>query len=558
MYMSVILLTEKTSGHISSMITLAEQLIQNKFTIYFLISNSTHETDIFQRLPYKYSIYTSLLEVNTLFNRLKPDLIINTGGRFAYPIVVLARFKQIKSFTIEQNYYPGLTNVLMSPFTTIYATQLVYKKLYHEEKVILHPPIVRSDVFTNKNELKNKMGIDLNKPVLVVLTGTNGNKEINDLLEKNLLKLVGKNIHVIWQIGINVTLKNKSIPGVTMVPFLDNIYEIYAIADYVITSSGINTINELLSLDIPFKLIPYKISQFNHQYHNALYTNNIKSKSSVYSDDYTGIIDNIIDEIKIRPPLFDIKVTYPIISDIKMGKNQADDCNIFYLLLCSLFLYMKFQIFIFFDGCITKKFKTPLCSNYAYYEEIPELLGKSIILAEDGAFMVHNGYPHTFKNLLILARRNYPVSGIVQQLLKNMYFHKYQNKFQKIFRKITELLMTYFINTVYSKKVIVEYYLNCISYVDYQSKELPSFGIKNICKHLFNKNMSDLDLFEIIFLSVTLPDPVAYYNRFVHKHKIGPFIHKKMLRHLEKGKKYKNIPESEINIFMEKLLSYTK
>lgn len=128
----IYLITEKTSGHISNMIAIADDLIKEGFKPIFILSGYKHELNIFKPLNYKYFVFNfSMCKLNHIFNLTKPIHIISSGARFSYKIIVLAKSKNIPTTLIEPNYYPGLANVLMSPGSHLLSPHTKYQKLYY-------------------------------------------------------------------------------------------------------------------------------------------------------------------------------------------------------------------------------------------------------------------------------------------------------------------------------------------------------------------------------------------------------------------------------------------
>ena len=518
--MNVILITEKTSGHISNMIAIADKVVEESLIPHFITSGTNHESYILSKTKHCYSVYRTVYQIYSLLKRLDPKCVVSSGGRFSLVVLFLAKLRSIPCFIIEPNYYPGLSNVVMSPGSKIYCPFLKYSRLYSGE-LRLHDGIVRKckEIF-NPELIKREIGIDSKKKVLLVLTGTYGNKAIN----KGILDVFTNddNLHIIWQTGksefeIHVDTKN-----VTIYPFIDNVYKMYSIADWVITSAGINSINELLHFGIPFQLVPYPFSKFDHQYHNALYVNNV-IKENVFTHSFIWDQKNILSENQID---------FTIVQDIKnIKRNKCVSFAWIYYLFVGCILYIKFQLFIAIEKVFTQKIKQNLHSDYVYYEHIPVMLKKAIIYSEDAGYEKHNGYPHKLKDYIAcVLRLKYFGSGIFQQLIKNLFFEKRGTRIYIIFRKIVEQLLTCVFYWVYSKDLIFEYYVNILLYIDYKSGDVDYFGIKKIAKKLFQKDVRNLDVFECIYVSTTLTKPMYYYRKFLEERKIDYELKKKMFR----------------------------
>ena len=56
-----------------------------------------------------FAIVGSLIKMNSIMNRFKPDMVIGTGGYVCWPVVSTAIRKNIPAVLQEQNSYPGLS-----------------------------------------------------------------------------------------------------------------------------------------------------------------------------------------------------------------------------------------------------------------------------------------------------------------------------------------------------------------------------------------------------------------------------------------------------------------
>lgn len=130
-----------------------------------------------------------------------------------------------------------------------------------------------------------------------------------------------------------------------------------------------------------------------------------------------------------------------------------------------------------------------------------EKIGKNVILtvlaSEDSNFCTHNGFD---LNEIFRAKEkgfSRGASTISQQVSKNLILWRERSWF----RKGLEALITIMIETLWSKKRILEIYLNIAETGN------GYFGIQAISNSLFKKNSYDLTLKEASYIAVTLPNP---------------------------------------------------
>ena len=130
-----------------------------------------------------------------------------------------------------------------------------------------------------------------------------------------------------------------------------------------------------------------------------------------------------------------------------------------------------------------------------------EKIGKNVILtvlaSEDSNFCNHFGFD--FNEIFRAKEEGFSrgASTISQQVSKNLILWRERSWF----RKGLEALITIMIETLWSKKRILEIYLNIAETGN------GYFGIQAISNSLFKKNSYDLTLKEASYIAVTLPNP---------------------------------------------------
>ncbi len=130
-----------------------------------------------------------------------------------------------------------------------------------------------------------------------------------------------------------------------------------------------------------------------------------------------------------------------------------------------------------------------------------ENIGKNVILtvlaSEDSNFCNHNGFD--FNEIFRAKEKGFSrgASTISQQVSKNLLLWRERSWF----RKGLEAFITIMIETLWSKKRILEIYLNIAETGN------GYFGIQAISNSLFKKNSYDLTLKEASYIAVTLPNP---------------------------------------------------
>jgi monofunctional biosynthetic peptidoglycan transglycosylase len=157
----------------------------------------------------------------------------------------------------------------------------------------------------------------------------------------------------------------------------------------------------------------------------------------------------------------------------------------------------------------------PKSSRYVPYEYISHYVINALVASEDTTFWHHEGFDwFELKESFIVNLKNFAYvrggSTLTQQLVKNLYL----NQEKTITRKFVEVMLTYKVENILSKKEILEKYLNVVEFGN------RIYGIYNASQKFFEKHPSELNLIESIYLISLLPNPkklsYAYLNEKVY------------------------------------------
>ena len=148
--------------------------------------------------------------------------------------------------------------------------------------------------------------------------------------------------------------------------------------------------------------------------------------------------------------------------------------------------------------------------QWASYEELPQDLINAAIAIEDKRFYEHQGvdWITTAKaslNLLFGGGATFGGSTLTQQLIKNLYMTTDETANDvTVQRKVTEIFRAIAFEKVYDKKVVLEWYMNCIYFGDGCN------GVKSAAAHYFGKELGDLTTAECAALIGITNNPTLY------------------------------------------------
>lgn len=183
-----------------------------------------------------------------------------------------------------------------------------------------------------------------------------------------------------------------------------------------------------------------------------------------------------------------------------------------------------------------------LRQQWVSFDEIPKLFKDTIRVTEDAGFYQHQGVDLT--ELKAALKKNWQkgkyvrgASTITQQLAKNLYL----STDKSVIRKIKEFLITRRLENQLSKKRIFGLYLNVIEFGP------GIFGVQAAAQNFFNKDVSQLDLEEMVRLTAVIPKPL---NETPHRN--SSWIQWKAGWILDTLRRYKYIDQLEYQMVREK------
>jgi monofunctional biosynthetic peptidoglycan transglycosylase len=141
------------------------------------------------------------------------------------------------------------------------------------------------------------------------------------------------------------------------------------------------------------------------------------------------------------------------------------------------------------------------------WSSIPHSLKQAVVAAEDSTFVSHHGFD--FEGMKVAAQKDVKrgkwVAGgstISQQLAKNLFLSGHRS----LLRKVQEALITGMIEATWSKRRILEVYLNVIEWGD------GIYGCEAAARHYYGKPVTALQAPEAADLAVRIPSPRWFEN----------------------------------------------
>lgn len=206
--------------------------------------------------PFK--VMKGTLQALNIIRKRKPKVIFSKGGFVSVPVVTAAWMNRVPAVIHESDYTPGLANKIAIPFAKkVLATFPETMKYLPAKKAEWVGAVVREELFEgNKKSGYTLCKFKQEKQTLLVMGGSSGAKKINAAIRENLDVLLQSFniIHICGKSNLDDSYQRKGYVQFEYVK--DELKDLFAATDLVVSRAGANAIFEFLALRKPMLLIP--------------------------------------------------------------------------------------------------------------------------------------------------------------------------------------------------------------------------------------------------------------------------------------------------------------
>ena len=276
----IILTGGGTAGHVTPNIALLPALKEAGYDIHYIGSYEGMEKSLIADygIPYHgissgklrryfdvknftdpFRVIKGFSEAKKLMKELHPDVVFSKGGFVSVPVVIAAGRKKIPAVIHESDMTPGLANRLcFSSAAKICCNFPETVPNLPAGKAVLSGSPIRSELREGSAEAGRAFcGIGTDKPVILIMGGSLGAANVNTAIRRILPDLLSHFyvIHLCGKGKLDESLQNT--PGYVQFEYIkDELKDLFALCDLVISRAGANAICELLYLQKPNLLIP--------------------------------------------------------------------------------------------------------------------------------------------------------------------------------------------------------------------------------------------------------------------------------------------------------------
>jgi len=273
-----------------------------------------------------------------ILRKKKINIVLGMGGYICAPVILAAIIRKIPFTLHEQNYIPGRLNRLFSGRAKYFFTSFEDTKRFlgkDNKNIIFSGNPVRASI-KDLNKISpdhKRWGLVEKRFTIIAFGGSLGAKKINNAImglykifkdDNNIQFLLITGNRFYDSIKDDLEKRRSSDDKIifSVFPYIDEISQIYRIADLVIARSGASTVFETVAAAIPTILVPYPFAIDNHQFYNARYIAE-QGKSIIIEDDIlsAGLLAENIDRM-MKDNMKMYKKMKNILPDIPLMNSQ--------------------------------------------------------------------------------------------------------------------------------------------------------------------------------------------------------------------------------------------
>ncbi|MFJ5957898.1 undecaprenyldiphospho-muramoylpentapeptide beta-N-acetylglucosaminyltransferase [Paenarthrobacter sp. NPDC092416] len=287
--LSVVLAGGGTAGHISPLLAIADAIKAKSPGAAILavgtpsgmetrlVPAAGYELATIDRVPFPRRPSLDLLKLpgrlagavkqaGRILDDARADVLVGVGGYVCTPMYLAARKRRIPIVIHEANMRAGLANRVGALFSEHVAVAFAGTRLRGAKHVgmPMRQAISGLDRPAAASAAKAALGLDPQRPALIVTGGSSGALSINRAVTGSLPALAAAGIQTLHITGAGKAVQNDdgellAAEGYRQVEYVDGMENVYAAADVLLARAGAATVSEVAAVGVPAVFVPLPI-----------------------------------------------------------------------------------------------------------------------------------------------------------------------------------------------------------------------------------------------------------------------------------------------------------
>lgn len=274
-----------TIGHIAPSIAVwkALQKLDTDLQAHFVCSPRGEDASFLEKEGYNYTVtdaprlsltfpfkfIRAYKHAKEIVDRIQPQVVFCKGGYVSVPLSLAAKMRGIPIVLHESDAKGGHANQVVSRWASHICLGFPPKNESPHRTFTGNP--VREEIAKGKKEEGLRItGFSGNRPILLVMGGTQGAQAINEMISKKLHTLLPL-CDIVHITGTGKSVIHQKTKGYWSVPFaFQELPHLYACATLALSRAGAGSLAELAANGVPTILVPLRGVGHDHQQKNAV------------------------------------------------------------------------------------------------------------------------------------------------------------------------------------------------------------------------------------------------------------------------------------------------
>jgi UDP-N-acetylglucosamine--N-acetylmuramyl-(pentapeptide) pyrophosphoryl-undecaprenol N-acetylglucosamine transferase len=264
-------------------------------------------------------LITAVRQVTEAFQRLRPCLVVVTGGYAGGPAGLAAILTGTRLVLQDQNSLPGITTRFLSPFArevhVAFEESVAALPRGARERTRVSGNPIRPPTRLERDRAAAAFGLDPDGAVVLVVGGSQGSKALNQATFEAVARVVRGGIprpaglQILWSTGLSHLAEIEAALGelgrpswVRTVGYIDEMPMALSVTDLAVSRGGAMATSEFLAWGVPAILVPLPTAAEDHQTKNALALSDAGAALCFAEESLTGEILWEAIETLVREP----------------------------------------------------------------------------------------------------------------------------------------------------------------------------------------------------------------------------------------------------------------
>lgn len=229
-------------------------------------------------LTLPFTLVRAIFAARKLLRQLRPAIVVSVGGYASFPATFAARLRGIPIVVVSYDRIPGLASRVSARFATACAVAFEGSALPHAHYTgaPVRRDLILLDRSAQRAQARSLLGLPEDRFVVAVFGGSLGSKVLNEAVTGMVERLADRGDiavrHVVGERFLSeagATRTGNQGIMYTVIGYEDQMVQVFAAADLMVTRAGASTIAELATAGMPAVIVPWAGSADDHQSDNA-------------------------------------------------------------------------------------------------------------------------------------------------------------------------------------------------------------------------------------------------------------------------------------------------